>query len=634
MSKEPRRNVYVGHRYVPKIFGEWNNKNDYEGLSIVTYKGTSYTSKKYVPVGIDISNEEFWVVTGNYNAQVEYYRRDVNEYRKDVNEYGKDVDEYKQETDKNIDNLKQETDKNIDNLEQETTEQIDNIKQETSEDLAQRGINVKTMGAKGDGETDDTDILQQALNEFTNIYIPDGKYIISKPLYFEGYRHITGSGNRRSIIQKRGHGTLTNDLTFTHRNNHTLNYNDYDAIIMSIGYTGDFIIEKLDLRGTSSDYSGDLRYTDKNEYGLFIPYSYRVTLSDLEITACHENIRFYSTWNTNIKKVRSRFSDYAFRVEGVFEPANNPIQSTSIHFDNTFAEYAKVGYKLLNVTYFSGSAMSCDFVDEVCYWFDYSSGGINGLGIEGSEGQFIRNWRSNVAIHGMFLLNNYQKQNHTLDSKSLGKFEIWSTNRNNTGLLVTSLESRDGLKGNGNHYMTYVSGQSSFTLMNSNTSSLTGSISEPNVIESNSHYNVLSNGSVSLKGYYRSIIGDIDLNNELLGYNEKRYINNVDGFIYLNTLKDVELDTIHIPLTEIKKRFPNFAHEDHYLTMPIKLTIVFGSSGLSIIDNYIRNRTYIGDYQKTFTTSIKVDDVTITDDDLVIHLTEPISRFKIYLTLP
>ena len=37
MSKEPNRNVYVGHRYVPKIMGEWNNKNEYEGLSIVSF---------------------------------------------------------------------------------------------------------------------------------------------------------------------------------------------------------------------------------------------------------------------------------------------------------------------------------------------------------------------------------------------------------------------------------------------------------------------------------------------------------------------------------------------------------------------------------------------------------------------
>src|SRR5699024_9259531 len=80
----PERNRYVGHRYVPKIFGEWDKQNQYEGLSIVTHKGDSYTSKKRVPVGIDILNEEYWVVTGNYNAQIEHYRDEVRNLSDDV----------------------------------------------------------------------------------------------------------------------------------------------------------------------------------------------------------------------------------------------------------------------------------------------------------------------------------------------------------------------------------------------------------------------------------------------------------------------------------------------------------------------------------------------------------------------
>lgn len=70
---------YIGARYVPILLGEWNNKIAYESLSIVTYMGNSFTSKKAVPVGIDISNNEYWVNTGNYNAQVEAYRQEVEQ---------------------------------------------------------------------------------------------------------------------------------------------------------------------------------------------------------------------------------------------------------------------------------------------------------------------------------------------------------------------------------------------------------------------------------------------------------------------------------------------------------------------------------------------------------------------------
>jgi hypothetical protein len=71
--------TYTGMRYVP-VFAdppEWSSANSYEALEIVTHEGSSYTSKTFVPVGIDISDPQYWVLTGNYNAQVEQYRQEV-----------------------------------------------------------------------------------------------------------------------------------------------------------------------------------------------------------------------------------------------------------------------------------------------------------------------------------------------------------------------------------------------------------------------------------------------------------------------------------------------------------------------------------------------------------------------------
>lgn len=76
---------YVGARYVPKVMGEWNKALQYEALSIVTYAGNSFTSKVPVPANIDISNKTYWVNTGNYNAQVEAYRKDVSQVKTDLN---------------------------------------------------------------------------------------------------------------------------------------------------------------------------------------------------------------------------------------------------------------------------------------------------------------------------------------------------------------------------------------------------------------------------------------------------------------------------------------------------------------------------------------------------------------------
>lgn len=76
---------YVGARYVPKVMGEWNKALQYEALSIVTYKGNSFTSKVPVPANIDISNQTYWVNTGNYNAQVEAYRQQTAQLENNLN---------------------------------------------------------------------------------------------------------------------------------------------------------------------------------------------------------------------------------------------------------------------------------------------------------------------------------------------------------------------------------------------------------------------------------------------------------------------------------------------------------------------------------------------------------------------
>ena len=43
-------------------------------------------------------------------------------------------------------------------------------------------VNLKTLGAKGDGETDDTKIIQDAIDKYPNIYVPQGWYKVSETI--------------------------------------------------------------------------------------------------------------------------------------------------------------------------------------------------------------------------------------------------------------------------------------------------------------------------------------------------------------------------------------------------------------------------------------------------------------------
>ena len=89
---------YIGARYVP-IFGRknetsivWDNSAPYEPLTIVLYQGNSYTSRQYVPAGVEITNTLFWANTGNYNAQVEEYRRETARAQQTAQNAQNDID--------------------------------------------------------------------------------------------------------------------------------------------------------------------------------------------------------------------------------------------------------------------------------------------------------------------------------------------------------------------------------------------------------------------------------------------------------------------------------------------------------------------------------------------------------------
>lgn len=82
---------YVGARYVPVFAGAWDNTQEYEALTVVTYQGDSYTSKMYVPTGVDILNTIYWIKSGDFNQQVAALQTTVNNMAGDVADLQDDV---------------------------------------------------------------------------------------------------------------------------------------------------------------------------------------------------------------------------------------------------------------------------------------------------------------------------------------------------------------------------------------------------------------------------------------------------------------------------------------------------------------------------------------------------------------
>lgn len=59
--------------------GNWDKNKEYENLSVVLASdGDSYTSKKNVPKGIELSNNEYWAISSRFNAQLEIQKKRID----------------------------------------------------------------------------------------------------------------------------------------------------------------------------------------------------------------------------------------------------------------------------------------------------------------------------------------------------------------------------------------------------------------------------------------------------------------------------------------------------------------------------------------------------------------------------
>lgn len=81
---------YIGNRIVPRHDGVWDKAKEYEPLTIVYEEATgdSYLSRKPVPAGTLLSQEEYWAMCSRFSEQMALYRQntaeEVEQFRKDT----------------------------------------------------------------------------------------------------------------------------------------------------------------------------------------------------------------------------------------------------------------------------------------------------------------------------------------------------------------------------------------------------------------------------------------------------------------------------------------------------------------------------------------------------------------------
>lgn len=408
MSKvEPPRNRYVGHRYVPKIFGEWDKRNSYEGLSIVTHQGTSYTSKQHVPVGVDILNETYWVVTGNYNVQVEEYRKDVRSLQETVN---KKAD---QEVVNTINNQVIKSVNDIKELQKHTT----------------NWVNALENGVKGDGITDDSiriNELIQTLQDGDVLYFPTPSvtYLLNNTIIVDKNVSIIGDDKYHTVFTYNGNG-----IAFK-----------IDGLWNKIIRTQ---ISNIKIVGTA-----------RQGVGLDITYGNDSNIQRVNITNFEHGIYFHRGWSVIVEKSSIRENKY-----GIYCTAQDVVNNITIRDCNVAANQT-INIRLTGQNH---TIDSCDFSNYDGYITDpepigifvfyarsvgivncyYESGVTGARGINGFHGHGLT--ISNLIVSNLkdncYVVRLQTTKNVTIDNINVIDWEELIVRQGSYGVYLTSSSS-------------------------------------------------------------------------------------------------------------------------------------------------------------------------------------------------
>ena len=141
----------------------------------------------------------------------------------------------------------------------------------TPDDIAY--VTPQMYGAKGDGVTDDTEAIQQALDASSHVYIPDGVYMINATNAGFGYQTDGGIFPRsnQTIV-------LSNNATLKAIANSTGFYN-----IINLVNVENVCIRGGKVQGEKNDHDGT---TGEFGYGVNIVASKNVTIEQMEVFDC------------------------------------------------------------------------------------------------------------------------------------------------------------------------------------------------------------------------------------------------------------------------------------------------------------------------------------------------------------
>ena len=210
-------------------------------------------------------------------------------------------------------------------------------------DLNMGIVNVKAFGAKGDGQTDDTTAIQNAVNSGTLVFFPSGEYKISNTIYISN-----NSWAPVKTIMGTGTGTITSDEEdlALHR---TIIKNYSNGNAFSSKSLGLVIISNLSIQdglSTSARTSGAGIFAGRNDTDVNI----QIRLENIWIEGHQDGVRLLRPMVSKITHVTcANPKRDGFRIETTVTGGG-----TSLFFDSCYSRTAgQDGFNISGMTYSS-----------------------------------------------------------------------------------------------------------------------------------------------------------------------------------------------------------------------------------------------------------------------------------------
>lgn len=287
-------------------------------------------------------------------------------------------------------------------------------------------VNVKEYGARGDDVTDDTAAIQAAIDANDNVYFPEGRYIITSPIYLPQFKTIRGDGHNSVIIKQ---GTTVGTGSNTMRGGTVTDSYAVNAVLIYTHTDSQFNYRSCiyDMRIQGDD---DFSTT----YGIYAPRLSQCVFQNVSIFRCNTGFAAYDAWNNSFDRVTvdcykigtDLAAELGVPVEGTtnftrgfhwIKDGSGLGTGTSNTWNVCYARRADRGWQLSDLSYSNLISCGADQIGECPYRFETCFITMDGCateqsimnpGIECAAGEYTITGFQTYEIYGASLSAVYE----------------------------------------------------------------------------------------------------------------------------------------------------------------------------------------------------------------------------------